>query len=242
MCPLEGKAVFVAGAGTGMGLATAIMAAQAGANVLIFGRRIETLEKANEQIAAAGRGQSSFYAGDATREDEVRAAVEVCCSRYGRVDVAVNSVGTNVRERSLSQLTSSSWNDLITGNLGAAYAITQAVLPTFRLQRSGLLIHISSSAAKKADGSGAGYQASKAGVAALAAATMFEERSNGVRVTVIFPGFTNTPFIAKRPTPPTEAELAQALKPEDIARMCVAIMELPPGGYVPELSLYPTNL
>lgn len=224
-----------------MGLATAIMAAQRGANVLIFGRRIEILERANAQIASAGRGQSSFFAGDATREDEVRAAVEVCRSRYGRVDVAVNSVGTNVRERSLNQLTSSSWNELITGNLGAAYAITQGVLPTFRAQRGGLLIHISSSAAKKADGSGAGYQASKAGVAALAAATMFEEGSNGVRVTVIFPGFTNTPFITKRPTPPTDAELAQALQPEDVARMCVAIMELPPGRYVPELSLYPTN-
>lgn len=242
MPSLEGKTVFIAGGGSGMGFATALLAAQAGANVLIFGRRTDVLKKANEQIEAAGAGESSYYTGDATRQSDVRAAVEACCSRHGRIDVAVNSVGTNVKERSLSQLTDESWSELITGNLGAAYAITQGILPTFRRQRDGLLIHISSSAAKKADGSGAGYQASKAGVAALAAATMVEEKSNGVRVSVLFPGFANTPFVAMRPIPPTPEELAGALQPEDVAQMCLAVMKLPSNSYVPELALYPTQL
>jgi NADP-dependent 3-hydroxy acid dehydrogenase YdfG len=116
-----------------------------------------------------------------------------------------------------------------------------AMLPVFRRQRDGLLIHITSSAARKPDASGVGYQASKAGVAALAHATMEEERANGIRVSVLYPGLTDTPMVELRPTPPTPEMLAKALQPDDVARMCFAVMTLPARAYVPELVLYPAR-
>lgn len=239
---LEGKRLFIAGGGSGMGRAIATLAAGAGADIVIFGRRPEVLKKTCKDISIRGGGKIAWHAGDATREQDVCDAVDLCSSLYGGVDFAVNSVGANVKDRSLAQLTPASWDALIAGNLDTAFTITQAVLPTFRRQSDGLLIHISSAAAKRADASGAGYQASKAAVAALAQATMFEEKANGVRVSVVFPGFTDTPFVETRPVPPTKEDLAKALKPEEIALMCVAIMLLPSHSYVPELSIYPSRL
>jgi NADP-dependent 3-hydroxy acid dehydrogenase YdfG len=237
---LADKVVMVAGASSGMGRATAIAAAAEGARVILFARRADALTELAKTITADG-GDALAYAGDATDPQAVQAAVDAGVQAYGRIDVLVNSVGTNIRERALTSLTPDGWRELMSANLDAAYVLTQAVLPVLRQQGDGLLVHVASSAAKKPDASGVGYQASKAGVAALAHATMEEERANGIRVSVLFPGFTDTPMVERRPTPPTPEMLANALQPDDVARMCLAVMTLPARAYVPELVLYPTR-
>jgi NADP-dependent 3-hydroxy acid dehydrogenase YdfG len=237
---LAGKRVVVAGASSGMGRATALAAANAGAKLVLFARRAEALDDLAQEIVKAGT-EAVVVAGDATDPAAARSAVTAAVTTYGGVDVLVNSVGTNIRERSLRELSTEGWRELIRTNLDAAFVLTQAVLPAFREQGDGLLVHISSSAAKKADASGVGYQASKAGVAALAHATMEEERANGVRVSVVYPGFTDTPLVERRPTPPTPEQLAAALRPEDVARVVLTVMSLPARAYVPELLLYPSR-
>jgi NADP-dependent 3-hydroxy acid dehydrogenase YdfG len=237
---LAGKRIVVAGASSGMGRATALAAAAAGAKLVLFARRAEALADLEQEIVKAG-SEAVVVAGDATDPTAAGRAVSAAVTRYGGVDVLVNSVGTNIKQRSLRDLSAHGWRELITTNLDAAFVLTQAVLPTFRAQGDGLLVHISSSAAKKADASGVGYQASKAGVAALAHATMEEERANGVRVSVVYPGFTDTPLVERRPTPPTPAQLAAALRPEDVAQVVLTVMSLPTRAYVPELLLYPSR-
>ena len=237
---LAGKRVVVAGASSGMGRATALAAAAEGARLVLFARRAEALADLEQEIVKAG-GEAVVVAGDATDPTAAGRAVSTAVTRYGGVDVLVNSVGTNIKQRSLRDLSADGWRELMTTNLDAAFVLTQAVLPTFREQGDGLLVHISSSAAKKADASGVGYQASKAGVAALAHATMEEERANGVRVSVVYPGFTDTPLVQQRPTPPTPAQLTAALRPEDVARVVLTVISLPTRAYVPELLLYPSR-
>lgn len=237
---LADKVVMVAGASSGMGRATATAAAAEGARVILLARRADALTELEKTITADG-GAALAHAGDATDPQAVQAAVAAGVGAHGRIDVLVNSVGTNIRERALTSLTPDGWRELMSANLDAAYVLTQAVLPVFRQQGDGLLVHIASSAAKKPDASGVGYQASKAGVAALAHATMEEERAHGIRVSVLFPGFTHTPMVERRPTPPTPEMLANALQPDDVARMCLAVMTLPGRAYVPELVLYPTR-
>jgi NAD(P)-dependent dehydrogenase (short-subunit alcohol dehydrogenase family) len=151
----------------------------------------------------------------------------------------VNSVGTNLRNRALDVLTNEDWRTLIGTNLDPAFTLTRSALPTFRSQHDGLFVHISSLAARHPDRSGVGYQAAKAGLIAFAHATMLEERENGVRVSVILPGFTATPLVQQRPIPPTPEELEHALQPEDVARMIVAVLALPGRAYVPELHVGP---
>ncbi len=232
---LAGKVVLVAGASSGMGRATAVAAAAAGAKVAVFARSETELAALAKEIDAA------FVAGDATDPAHAERAVRQTVDAYGRLDVLVNSVGTNIKQRALTDLTPELWRTLISVNLDAAYVLTQAVLPTFREQGGGLIVHISSVGAKRADRSGVGYQASKAGVAALAHGTMEEERGNGVRVSVIYPGLTDTALVQQRPVPPTEEELGRALQPEDVAQLCVATMSLPDRAHVSEIVVYPSQ-
>lgn len=237
---LAGKTVFVAGASSGMGRATALAAAAAGANVLLFARRAEQLAVVAEEAKASGSGVATV-SGDATDRAAVRTAVQTAVDQFGRIDAVVNSVGCNIPDRALTVLTDAGWRELMSTNVDAAFALTQGVLPVLRDQGGGLLIHISSIAAKRPDASGVGYQASKAAVAALAHATMEEERANGVRVSVIYPGFTHTPLVYRRPKPPTDEELANALQPEDVAQVCMAVMTLPERAHVSEVVLGPAR-
>lgn len=237
---LAGKSVLVAGASSGIGAATAIRTAACGAAVTLFARNIDRLKKVCEQIAAAG-GTADIFSGDATDESAVAAAVEQTVSRTGRLDVLVNSVGVNIPDRALTVLTEKRWHHLLETNVDSAFVLTQAALPQFRAQHNGLLLHISSVCAKRADMSGVGYQASKAAVAALAHATMEEERANGLRVTVVYSGFANTPLVQQRPVPPDPHELDLALDPDDVARMCVAVMAMPARAHVPEVLVAPAR-
>jgi NADP-dependent 3-hydroxy acid dehydrogenase YdfG len=238
---LSGQVVVVAGAGSGMGRATALAAAAAGARLVLAARSERAL--AELQLAITGAGGSAIAVPtDATDRAAVERLVAAARDAYGRVDVLINSVGTNIKRRTLDELTDESWSQMLGSNLTAAFNLTQAIVPLFRQQGGGLLIHISSVAAKKPDRSGVAYQATKAGVAALAYATAEEERANGIRVSVLFPGLTDTPLVLQRPTPTPPDVLARALQPEDIAAACLFVMQLPRRVQIPELVLLPSEL
>ena len=237
---LSARAVLVAGASSGIGRAVALGAAEAGARVCLFARDRARLQAVERAILDAG-GDAVSVAGDAASPEAAADAVRAAVERFGRLDVLVNSVGINVKNRALTALTLDTWHELIAANLHAAYVLTQAVLPMFRARGDGLLVHIGSMAAKRPDLSGVGYQAAKRGLVGLAHGTMEEERPNGVRVTVIFPGLTDTPLLDRRPTPPTPEARAKALRPADVAFLCLAVMALPARAHVPELLIYPSR-
>lgn len=241
MTSLLTQCVVVAGATGGMGRAIAIAAAGTGASVLLFGRDADKLQTLKNEINARRNGKAAVHVGDATSFENTTGAVNSAITHFGHVDAIVNAVGKNVRSRALRELDNNTWREMLRGNLDAAFALTQAILPHFRKRRSGLITHISSVAALRADGSGASYQASKAAVAALARATMVEEACNGVRVSVVYPGFTNTAFANSRPLPPTEEELENALSPEHIAEVVLMLLRLPVNAYIPELTILPSR-
>ena len=101
--------------------------------------------------------------------------------------------------------------------------------------------HASPPGAKRPDQSGAAYQASKAGMAALAHATMEECRAENIRTTVIYPGLTDTPFVEHRPLPLSEEARKDALQPADVVDAWMSTMGLPGRAHVPELLLYPAH-
>ncbi len=238
---LAGKVIVIVGASSGMGRATALAAAEAGASVVVAARNADALTSLTAQIMQAN-GSAIAQPTDATQRVDAEQLVTMALKTFGRIDVLINCVGVNIPKRTIAELTDESWDMMMDTNLKSAFHLTQAIVPIFRQQKDGLLIHIASSAAKKPDRSGIAYQAGKAGVAALAHATMEEEREHGIRVSVIYPGMTDTPLVYKRPTPPTPEMLAKALQPEDVAAACMFVMKLPPRAHVPELVLYPTRL
>lgn len=241
MQDLTGTTVLVAGASSGIGRAVTVAAADAGAYVIAFARRADKLDETVAAVDGAGTGSAHACVGDANSPADLQRAVDLAISATGRLNAVVNCAGVNVPNRALTALDDQTWHDLIRGNLDSAYAITQAVLPVFRRQRDGLMVYVTSRSAQTADASGVAYQAAKAGVTALANGTRFEESANGVRVSVVFPGMTNTPLLDRRPRPPTAAERLAALQPEDVAHVVLAILTLPGRAEVPELSIYPRN-
>jgi len=237
---LAGQVVVVAGASSGMGRATALAAAAQGATVVLAARNERALHAVHTTIEEAG-GIATVVPTDATKPEAVQHLVATARSMHGHIDALVNSVGLNIKARALTRLTIETWNDMVAANLDAAYYLTAAIVPIFREQNGGLLIHISSMAARRPNMSGVAYQATKAGVAALAHGTMEEERDHGMRTTVIYPGLTDTPFIQQRPVPPTPEALALALKPEDVAAACLYVLQQPAHVHVPDLLLQPAR-
>lgn len=237
---LENRVVVVAGASSGMGRATAAAMADAGASLVLAARRADALGDVAAAATVSGARVLSVPT-DATDREAVELLVQAAVGAYGRIDALVNTVGTNIPRRALAELTDESWTRMLAVNLSAAFNLTQAVVPVMRRQGDGLIVHVASSAARKPDRSGVAYQASKAGVVALAHGTMEEEREHGIRITAIFPGLTDTPMVLKRPTPTPSDVLARALQPEDIAAACLFVLRLPARAHVPELLIYPSR-
>ena len=237
---LAGHVVVVAGASSGMGRATALAAAAQGATVVVAARNAAALHELTTAIVAAG-GTATAVPTDATDPEAVRHLVATARSTHGHIDALINSVGLNIKGRALDQLTVERWNSMVAANLDAAYYLTAAIVPVFREQHGGLLIHISSIAARRPDRSGVAYQATKAGVAALAHGTMEEEREHGLRTTVIYPGLTDTPLVQQRPVPPMPEMLALALRPGDVAAACLYVLQQPARVHIPEIVLLPAR-
>jgi len=241
MGKLQGQVAIVMGASSGMGRATALAFVAEGATVAIAARRKAELDALAAEIARRG-GDAVALTADVAKRSDVDAVVQAAVKRFGKVDVLANCAGVNTRDRQLALLDQAGWDRIIGINLTGAFHCTQAVLPRMREQKGGLIIHVASISGLWGDFSGAAYQASKHGIVGLANATMMEERLNGIRVTVIYPGLCDTPILNNRPVPPTQEQRDLMMKPEDIAAACVFAASLPPRTYVADLVLMPGAL
>jgi NADP-dependent 3-hydroxy acid dehydrogenase YdfG len=251
---VQARVVAIVGASSGIGQSIALLSAAAGDDLVLAARRKPLLEQVAEEVVAQRRvGREAGHTVPGEREEPVvvvadvrddasaRDLVDAALSAYGRLDVVVYTAGWNVPTRAIGEATIESWRLIVDTNVTGAFLVTTAALPVMRQQKSGLFVFVSSSGAKRPDRSGAAYQASKAGLAALAHATMEEAREDGIRTTVVYPGTTDTPFLEHRPVP-TDAEARdKALKPEDVARAVRFVIELPARAHVPELLIYPSR-
>ena len=235
---LDGKVAIIMGATSGMGRATALLFAREGAKVVISGRRPGLLQELGEQIVAETGAVALGLPCDAQNREQVQSVISAAHAHFGRIDVFVYATGTNLPQRSLAELSPENWDMMVGTNLTGAFHCTQLVLPVMREQGDGLIIYISSISALRSEAvSGVSYQAAKRGLDGICGALNAEEKANGVRGSVIYPGFTDTPLVLKRPKATPPEILAQALQPEDVADACLFIASLPPRCLVPQLEL-----
>lgn len=235
---LQGKTALVTGGATGIGWGIAQALAAAGCRVAITGRREEVLRAAVESWKGA---PMLWHVCDVAVRESVRTLFAWSDKTLGPLDILVNSAGTNIKNRSLSEMLPEQWDEVMAINATGVYNCLYYALPGMRARRDGLVINISSISGKRAAPlGGVAYDASKFAVTALGTAAWNEEAANGIRVTNIFPGEVNTPILEKRPAPVSEERKARMLLPEDVADMVVAIANLPPRAHVPELIIKPT--
>lgn len=238
---LAGRAVWITGAGTGIGRALALAFGQAGCRLALTGRSRETLAETQAMVAAAG-GSAVLALADVSDAHEVTAAHRAVAEALGDVEILVNNAGTNTARRSWRHLSPADMAQLVDVNLKGPFLCSLAVLPAMRERREGTLIHIVSNAAVGIFSvSGPAYTASKHGARAMSATINAEEGIHGIRSVCINPGEVATPILDKRPRPPSAEERAIMIQPEDVAEAAVFAAGLPSRTCMAEMTITPTD-
>jgi len=237
MAGLDGQVAWITGAGTGIGRAGALALAEAGATIILSGRRHERLA----EVAAEIGEKAECLPLDVADADAVAAAAAAIRAKHGRIDILLNSAGMNMAQRFFHNLTIETWDKVTTVNLDGALYCIHAVLPGMRAQGGGLVINIASWAGKDhLYFTGAAYTASKHALVALTMSLNIEEGKNGIRATAICPGEVATPILKHRPKPPSEEEIGRMLQPDDLGRTICFVAEMPSHVTINEILIAPT--
>ena len=239
---LKGKVAWITGGGSGIGLAGAIELVKAGAHVVIAGRTAATnasAEKTLQAIASSGGAEAILL--DVADKKAVKAAADAILARHGRIDILVNSAGTNATKRNFDVVTTDAWDDVIAINLSGSFYCCHAVLPAMRAQKDGLIINVSSWAGRfPSKLTGPAYNATKRAVIALSESINIEECTNGIRATSLLPGEVATPILDKRPVPPSKERRERMVQAEDMGQAILFLATLPARTCVNELIISPT--
>ncbi len=190
MGALDGKVAVVAGGGTGIGRATALLFAAEGAPVVVFGRRREPLAETVEAITRAG-GTGQAVTGDVATEADAERLVTTARAEFGGVDVLVNCAAVRLRAP-LTEISPGDFAEVLRINLLGAFVLTKAVVPAMRARGGGSIIHIGSALGTVAAPDFLPYVASKGGVHQLARAAAVELVQDEIRVNVVAPGTIDT--------------------------------------------------
>jgi NAD(P)-dependent dehydrogenase (short-subunit alcohol dehydrogenase family) len=195
---LEGKVAIITGAGQtpgdtiGNGRAISILFARAGARAMLVDVRLESAQETQAIINREG-GEAFAFTADVSRADDCKRLAEECVSRYGRIDILVNNVGTGGEDLGPVRLKEESWERIFNVNLKSMFLTCKHVLPYMEKQGGGAIVNISSIAAVCATPMLA-YKTSKSGVNSLTHAIAMEYAGRGIRVNAVMPGLMNTPM------------------------------------------------
>lgn len=240
---IAGKVVAITGAGRGIGAATARQLAARGARV-VLGSRGETGLAATADAITASGGTAAYRPTDVTQPGDLRALVDLAVHQFGRLDVLTSIAGLAINAP-LASGELADWNQMIDVNLRGVLHGIAAALPVFRAQGSGQFITVASTSAYKWVPGQAVYAASKTAVRALCEVMRQELAAEGLRSTLVSPGFTNTDFISSTRDPAELASLtarrdAIAMPADAVAETIAFAIAQPAAVDVGEIIVRPT--
>ncbi|MAI54878.1 MAG: oxidoreductase [Gammaproteobacteria bacterium TMED95] len=234
---LKGRIIWVTGASSGIGAAAAKRLSQAGAIVVLSGRRSERLQALSETLP----GENRVEPLDISDQSAVRSVLERILDAFGRLDILVHSAGLNVRARELKLLSTSDWNTVIDVNLNGAFYCCHAVLPIMQAQQEGLIINISSWAGRFVSRvSGAAYSTAKHGLNAMTESINQQYCADGIRASAICPGEVATEILDARPQPVSAEDRAKMVQPEDLGDLILYVCQTPRHVCLNEITISPT--
>jgi len=230
-----GRVALVTGAATGIGRAGARLFAREGAKVIVStGSNVKGGEETVRLIKDAG-GEASFVQCDVSQEDQVRAMVEACINRYGRLDYAFNNAGigpdgVRVPVLSIVDTPAEIWDRTLDINLRGVFLCLKYEMKYMIEQRYGSIVNTSSVGAVKPVPGFCAYTASKAGLNGMTKTAALEGAEHNVRVNTIMPGPTQNTLLHEYLTsaePGKRAEMENIIPlhriadPEDMAEAVV---------------------
>lgn len=232
---LNGRVALVTGAGRGIGRATALELAAAGASVVLTARTRREIETVAGVITRRG-GNALALPCDVRDALQVRDTVAAAVQRFRRLDILLNNAGAfqiAVLEATDEKL----WDTILDTNLKGAYLMTRAALPHL-IRHRGHLLNVVSTAGRVSWPGNSAYSASKWGLLGFTNVLREELGPKGVRVTALIPGAVDTPIWD--PIPGTWNRAAM-LRPETVARAIVDVCSLPPEACTEEVVIVPTG-
>ncbi len=198
---LDGQVALVTGAGAGIGRGIAEMFAGAGAAVVVSDLHAETAEAVAAEIEKAG-GKAAGIACNVTREEDLRAAVQLAVDRFGGLTILVNNAGGGGPKPFDMAMEDFRWAYEI--NVFAPFRLTQLAVPHMEAAGGGAVLNISSMSAENRNQRMASYSSSKAAISHLTRNIAFDLGPKGIRVNGIAPGAIRTDALAKVLTPEIE--------------------------------------
>jgi len=241
---LSRQVVAVTGASSGIGEATAVACARAGASVSLAARRADRIEALAQRIGEEG-GRALAVETDVGEESQARAFIERTHAELGRVDVLVNNAGVMLLGP-IAGAPTEEWRRMIDANIYGVLYCTHAALPLMADQGSGHIINVSSVAGRHARAGSGVYNLTKFGVGAFSEALRQESVALGVRVTLIEPGAVATE-LGGHNRPEVLEQMAKAfqgvtpLAAEDIAEAILYAIGQPANVSVNEVLVRPSG-
>lgn len=206
---LTGRTVVVtAAAGTGIGYAAALRAAEEGARLLISDFHERRLGEAADRIAEAVGERPATFVCDVTREGDVQRLRDAALAALGRVDVLINNAGLG-GEAAIVDMTDEQWGRVLEVTLTSLFRMSRAFLPVMYAARSGVMVNNASVLGWRAQKGQAHYAAAKAGVMAFTRCAALEAAEHNVRINAVAPSLAMHPFLAKVTTPEALEKLVE---------------------------------
>jgi len=239
---VDGRVLWVTGAGSGMGQASAVSAGASGRRVVLSGRRADALADTARRIVEAGGSEPLQLPLDVRDPAALAAAHDRIVDTFGAVDELVCAAGLNAPRRTWADQSMETFAAIVDTNLTAVARTADLVLPGMRASGFGTLVLISSiSAWRLSPGAGVAYTAGKRGLKALTETINAQEGGHGIRATLLLPGDVDSEFLQLRPSAPDERTRARMLTAADIADTVRFVLECPPRVCIDELVITPTG-
>jgi NAD(P)-dependent dehydrogenase (short-subunit alcohol dehydrogenase family) len=192
--PFGVKVALVTGAASGIGRASALAFARAGARVVVADVD-EAGGRETVRLIADGGGEATFVRTNVTQSDEVAALVAAAVDAYGRLDCAHNNAGIGGEVADLADYPEADWHRVLAVNLTGIWFCLKHELRRMAAQGSGAIVNTASVAGLKGAAGASAYVASKHGVVGLTRTAAAEYAKAGIRVNAVCPGWIRTPMV-----------------------------------------------
>lgn len=193
---VKNKIAIVTGGGSGIGESTAKLLAKEGAKVAVVDIDDEGGRRVTGEIKKAG-GAAEYWHMDIANEKDVEKAFAAINQKFGKIDILVNNAGTGQEVVPLAEQSLERWDRVISTHLRGAFLFSQQVSKSMMVQKSGVILNMSSVAGYGAFPMRTSYGPAKAAVMNLTKVLAVDLAAYGIRVNAIAPGYTETPLVVK---------------------------------------------